>query len=100
MLPQLIVGFLLATGLTLAVTVDDCPGYKASNVDRGDYYLTADLTLAGEACNVYGDDLQDLKLLVEYQTGKHLGSFSHYLHPAGFSADIKQTRDFMSKSTT
>lgn len=52
-----------------AAAVEDCPGYQASNVKETDHGLTADLSLAGDACNVYGDDLTDLKLLVEYQTG-------------------------------
>ncbi len=46
-----------------------CPGYAASNVKQSGTTLTADLTLAGPACNTYGTDLKDLKLLVEYQTG-------------------------------
>ena len=46
-----------------------CPGYKASSVQEGANSLTADLALAGEACNTYGSDLENLKLLVEYQTG-------------------------------
>jgi hypothetical protein len=46
-----------------------CPGYTASNVVTTDSSLTADLTLAGPACNVYSEDLQDLKLLVEQQNG-------------------------------
>ncbi|KAK8253910.1 hypothetical protein IWZ00DRAFT_211443 [Phyllosticta capitalensis] len=50
--------------------IDSCPGYTASNVqDRGST-LTADLKLAGTACNTYGRDLTELKLRVEYQTGK------------------------------
>ncbi|KAE8142571.1 putative alpha/beta-glucosidase agdC [Aspergillus pseudotamarii] len=49
-----------------------CPGYKASNVQENDRSLTADLTLAGKPCNTYGTDLQNLKLLVEYQTGERL----------------------------
>jgi alpha-glucosidase len=49
---------------------DSCPGYKASNVQRSDTRLTADLTLAGTACNTYSEDLQDLKFLAEWQTGK------------------------------
>ncbi|KAF2655249.1 glycoside hydrolase family 31 protein [Lophiostoma macrostomum CBS 122681] len=49
-----------------------CPGYAASNVVKTDSSLTADLTLAGSACNVYSDDLQDLKLLVEYQSDQRL----------------------------
>jgi hypothetical protein len=49
-----------------------CPGYIASNhrETRSGFY--ADLSLAGEACNVYGTDLPDLKLEVEYQTSERL----------------------------
>lgn len=47
-----------------------CPGYKASNVKENHNSLTADLVLAGKPCNTFGDDLKNLKLLVEYQTGK------------------------------
>ena len=50
--------------------VDDCPGYVASNIVKTDNSLTADLTLAGDPCNAYSDDIENLKLLVEYQTGK------------------------------
>ncbi|KFY48908.1 hypothetical protein V495_00923 [Pseudogymnoascus sp. VKM F-4514 (FW-929)] len=45
-----------------------CPGYKASNVKVGKSSLTADLKLAGKACNVYGDDLKSLTLEVEYES--------------------------------
>jgi hypothetical protein len=41
---------------------DICPGYKASNVQRTPYGLTADLSLAGTACNVYGTDIDSLSL--------------------------------------
>lgn len=47
-----------------------CPGYEASNVQTSPTGLTADLTLAGEACNVYGTDLTDLRLEVSYDTGR------------------------------
>lgn len=50
-------------------TLDNCPGYAASNVRNDGSTVTADLTLAGTACNAYGKDLTNLKLLVEYQTG-------------------------------
>lgn len=50
-----------------------CPGYKASNVQTSATGLTADLSLAGTACNVYGTDLADLTLEVSYDTGE-LGS--------------------------
>ncbi|KAI0838675.1 glycosyl hydrolases family 31-domain-containing protein [Hypoxylon sp. FL0890] len=53
-----------------AASIEDCPGYIASNVVDGDGTLTADLTLAGDACHIYSTDLPDLKLLVEYQTVK------------------------------
>jgi len=53
-----------------AASVDKCPGYVASNLAQTDTAFTADLKLAGAACDVYGQDLTDLKLLVEYQTGK------------------------------
>lgn len=70
MLGTSIVGWLIAAGLTLAANVDECPGYKASNIIRSDSTLTANLVLRGKACNVYGKDITNLKLLVEYQTGK------------------------------
>jgi len=49
--------------------LDDCPGYKASNIKQLGQTLTADLNLAGDACNTYGSDLPNLKLLVEEQSG-------------------------------
>lgn len=54
----------------VAGSVDSCPGYKASNVRVSPTGVTADLTLAGAACNVYGTDLKNLILQVTYQTGK------------------------------
>lgn len=64
-----IVALLGASYLCSAATVDDCPGYTATNVVETATGLTADLSLAGEACNAFGYDLGSLKLLVEYQTG-------------------------------
>ncbi|KAI1823766.1 glycoside hydrolase family 31 protein [Xylaria intraflava] len=61
-----------AAARILAVSINDCPGYTASNVTETEGTLTADLTLSGTACNIYGTDLTDLKLLVEYQTGTRL----------------------------
>lgn len=46
-----------------------CPGYKASNVKTSASTLTANLKLAGAACNVYGTDLTELTLEVVYETG-------------------------------
>jgi alpha-glucosidase len=51
-----------------------CPGYAASNVQQEGSKITADLKLAGTACNVYGEDLVDLKLDVTYDTGESIGS--------------------------
>jgi alpha-glucosidase len=61
----------VANILTRRSAVDSCPGYTASNVVTAESSLTADLTLAGAACNAYSDDIKDLKLVVEYQTGKY-----------------------------
>ena len=59
----------LAPLLVATAAVEDCPGYTVSGLVQDGQTLKADLKLAGTACNVYGDDLKDLKLLVEYQTG-------------------------------
>lgn len=44
-----------------------CPGYIASNVQTSDTGFTADLNLAGAGCSVYGNDIENLTLTVEYQ---------------------------------
>lgn len=62
----------LVIAATLAVGQDTCPGYAASNVQTSDIGLTADLTLAGTACNIYGTDIVNLTLTVEYQTSTHV----------------------------
>jgi alpha-glucosidase len=46
---------------------DVCPGYKASELEQNDRGLSATLTLAGEPCNAYGIDVEELDLTVEYQ---------------------------------
>ena len=63
---------LLALSIPAAFSssIDSCPGYKASNVQKTSGKLTADLTLAGDECNVYGSDIKDLRLLVEYQSSR------------------------------
>jgi alpha-glucosidase len=50
-----------------------CPGYQISNVKERDNVLTPTLTLAGQSCNVYGNDVGSLQLVVEYQS-------AHWLH--------------------
>jgi alpha-glucosidase len=52
-------------------SLDNCPGYTATNVLKTDSSLTADLTLAGSACDLYSSDIKDLKLEVEYQNGEY-----------------------------
>lgn len=49
-----------------------CPGYTANNIQTSSTGLSAHLTLAGKTCNVYGTDVKDLNLLVEYQTDSRL----------------------------
>ena len=66
---KLLPAVLASAALAASAPIESCPGYTASNVKQTANSLTADLTLAGEACNVFGEDIQDLKLLVEYQTG-------------------------------
>ncbi|KAJ9620483.1 hypothetical protein H2203_007689 [Taxawa tesnikishii (nom. ined.)] len=49
-----------------------CPGYQASNFVNTTQGFTADLTIAGEDCSAYGNDIVDLTLVVEYQTQSRL----------------------------
>lgn len=53
---------------------DACPGYTASHVKTTAYSLTATLSLAGPACNVYGPDLASLSLQVTYETCAYIVS--------------------------
>ncbi|KAK0932415.1 hypothetical protein LTR29_016018 [Friedmanniomyces endolithicus] len=55
-----------------ATFLSTCPDYKASNVKTTSTGLSADLTLAGTACNAYSSDISDLTLTVEYQTDECL----------------------------
>lgn len=72
---------------------EDCPGYKAENVKKSANGLTANLKLAGDNCNVYGVDIEELDLKVEYQDDNRLSvklvpshitkdNESHYLIPS------------------
>ncbi|KAJ5259270.1 CAZyme family GH31 [Penicillium angulare] len=58
-------------------TADQCPGYSSINIIENAHSLTADLVLAGDACDLYGSDLRNLKLLVEYQTDNRLHVIIH-----------------------
>lgn len=67
-------GCLIASASAAAVLTSrdavTCPGYKATNVkiNQG-HIVSADLNLAGPACNIYGTDLDGLVLEVDYETG-------------------------------
>ena len=63
-----LLGVVVATWVDPAV-LNDCPGYKAENVLSDGSTLTADLSLDGEPCNVFGADIQQLKLEVTHETG-------------------------------
>lgn len=67
-----LVGAAAAAGVALhsRASNEECAGYTASNFNQHGSSLTADLILAGDHCDSYGTDLENLKLLVEYQTGK------------------------------
>jgi len=51
---------------------DSCPGYKATNIKTTSNGLTANLKLAGRACNAYGKDLENLVLEVTYESDNRL----------------------------
>ncbi|KAL2867446.1 glycoside hydrolase family 31 protein [Aspergillus lucknowensis] len=49
-----------------------CPGYKALNVRSTKSGFSASLSLAGDPCNVYGTDVENLTFSVEYQAADRL----------------------------
>ncbi|KDQ10939.1 glycoside hydrolase family 31 protein [Botryobasidium botryosum FD-172 SS1] len=55
-----------------AADPQSCPGYTAMNVNQTGSSFSADLVLAGEACNVYGPDLTQLKLTVTYEESSRI----------------------------
>ncbi|KAI0823812.1 alpha-glucosidase [Trametes gibbosa] len=59
--------WLSSATVTDPAVLDACPGYKAKNVFTFGPKLTADLVLAGKACNVFGNDIPKLKLEVTYE---------------------------------
>ncbi|KAF8528914.1 glycoside hydrolase family 31 protein [Hysterangium stoloniferum] len=50
-----------------ASSIDSCPGYAAINIRTTRSSLTADLSLAGTPCNVFGQDVETLALSVVYE---------------------------------
>jgi alpha-glucosidase len=55
-----------------APNAQDCPGYQASNVADTDRGFMADLTIAGEHCQAFGNDIDNLILEVQYQSKERL----------------------------
>jgi alpha-glucosidase len=56
-------------GANTFADLGSCPGYTAANVRHDGLSLTADLRLAGDACDAYGQDIESLTLTVTYETG-------------------------------
>jgi hypothetical protein len=52
---------------------EKCKGYSAANVKKTGSSLSADLNLIGAGCGIYGEDLKQLKLEVNYDTGEFSG---------------------------
>lgn len=61
---------LALTSLAISARSESCPGYALTDIKQTANSLTGSLSLAGDACNAYGEDIKDLRLLVEYQSGK------------------------------
>jgi alpha-glucosidase len=69
------IGRLASRQSTSLDAIDSCPGYSATNIKTTPFSLTADLTLAGKPCNVFGQDIVGLKLSVLYEDGILLRQF-------------------------
>ncbi|KAJ4395256.1 hypothetical protein N0V85_006622, partial [Neurospora sp. IMI 360204] len=72
MMPKPALALLSLFSIASAAPLATCPGYRVTNVQSGDSYLVADLTLAGTSCNLYSEDITNLRLTVEYQTDTRL----------------------------
>ncbi|KAF9235080.1 glycoside hydrolase family 31 protein [Melanogaster broomeanus] len=55
-------------GVTYSMNVTDCPGYTLGSLTESVYGLTAQLLLAGTACNAFGTDVQNLTIEATYQS--------------------------------
>jgi alpha-glucosidase len=56
------------TGIGLTASI----GYTLSNLQNSSNGITASLSLAGPACNAFGQDIQNLTLQVTYETSSRL----------------------------
>ncbi|KAG8875707.1 hypothetical protein FRB97_004788 [Tulasnella sp. 331] len=72
---SVLVGLASSTAASLiqrSAGVDSCPGYDVQNPQTSGSSFTANLVLAGKACNIYGPDLQKLDLAVTYETADRI----------------------------
>ncbi|KAF7333723.1 Glycoside hydrolase family 31 protein [Mycena venus] len=58
--------------LVNSFNVSTCPGYSLHSLSETDAGLTAQLSLAGPACNAFGIDITDLTIEVKYETETRL----------------------------
>lgn len=65
-----------------SLDVSSCPGYKLSGLKKSKHGLKAQLSLAGAACNAFGQDIQDLTIQVTYETS------SRYVCSKKFEASL------------
>ncbi|KXT18010.1 hypothetical protein AC579_9626 [Pseudocercospora musae] len=77
MLQQFFAGAVLAASTSARALISRqansvCPGYSASNVQTHSTGLTASLSLAESACDSYGNDIEHLKLMVNYDSTNRL----------------------------
>ncbi|KAK3486259.1 glycosyl hydrolases family 31-domain-containing protein [Neurospora crassa] len=71
-MPKPAIALLSLFSIASAAPLATCPGYRVTNAQSGPSYLVADLTLAGTNCNLYSEDITNLRLTVEYQTDTRL----------------------------
>ncbi|KAL2829212.1 glycosyl hydrolases family 31-domain-containing protein [Aspergillus cavernicola] len=62
----------LVHSVSSSLSLDNCLGYRAVNVEERPGGLSADLMLVGQPCNTYGRDIENLRLEVEYETETRL----------------------------
>ncbi|OBZ71666.1 Alpha-glucosidase [Grifola frondosa] len=60
------------TNATHSQNVSSCPGYTLSSVKETNTGLAAHLSLAGTACNAFGQDITDLTVQVTYESDSRL----------------------------
>ncbi|KAL0959205.1 hypothetical protein HGRIS_014485 [Hohenbuehelia grisea] len=68
---------------TKSLNVSNCPGYSLHSLKESRTGLTAQLSLAGPACNAFGNDIVNLTIQVTYDTKTRL-------HVNIFDTDDKQ----------